>query len=351
MIDLGIKGGGYGGINVGNLGGRISSASPIIIDPNLPFEERYKLRIEQERQRRQSVGLDTGEGWASPQWLEQLRNEMLAEDSQRKLEDLQNPQSGSGLDYKYFADILKNYIATGDPNLSRYKQSLYGDVNRSFDKGATTLRENLAGSGMLRSGAGQNAFATLEGGRTGAISEANTQLAAQDQAFRQGALQNLLGVFGQETSWKEFLMNLLTNQNQFTAQNRLQSDQFEFGKGQSKFNFWRDLLPGLIGAGGQVGAAYAGKGTGGTKAGAGAGAGMAGMAMSDIKVKKNIKYIGISKEGIPIIEFNYINNDDNRYRGVLAHDVEKIKPWAVIEIDGIKMVDYTKIDVPFEVIR
>lgn len=344
--DLGIGGGYFGGnISLGDLGKARDSVSPTI-DPNAPFEERFKQRVEQEKQRRQRVGLNTGEGWASPSWLEQLRNEMQAEDTQRTITNLQNPESGSGLDYKYFADLLRGYIAKGDPNQSLYKQSLYGDVNKSFDKGATTLRENLAGSGMLRSGVGQNAFATLEGGRTGAISEANTQLAAQDQSFRQGALQNLLGVFGQETSWKEYLMNLLNNQNQFGQQSRLQRDQYDFEKGQSKFNFWRDLLPGLISGGSKVWAASAGK-TPVPVPASGAGA----MAMSDIRVKKNIKYIGISKEGLPIIEFNYINNDDNRYRGVSAQSVEKIKPSAVIEIDGIKMVDYSKIDVPFEVVE
>ena len=67
---------------------------------------------------------------------------------------------------------------------------------------------------------------------------------------------------------------------------------------------------------------------------------------SDVALKENLSYRGKSPSGIPIYEFNYIDDKDTRYRGVLAQDV----PWAseVHEASGYKLVDYSKIDVDFE---
>lgn len=83
------------------------------------------------------------------------------------------------------------------------------------------------------------------------------------------------------------------------------------------------------------------------------GVGSAGItaAFSDARVKENIEIIGESPSGIPIVEFNYKNRSfgDKRYRGVLAQDILKTHPKAVIfnkEYDCY-MVDYEQIDVPF----
>lgn len=81
----------------------------------------------------------------------------------------------------------------------------------------------------------------------------------------------------------------------------------------------------------------------------GAGIGAAAMA-SDQNLKENIKHISFSPSGIPICEFEYKNKNfgKGRYVGVMAQDVEKIIPEAVITTDeGYKMVDYSMIDVNF----
>lgn len=74
------------------------------------------------------------------------------------------------------------------------------------------------------------------------------------------------------------------------------------------------------------------------------GIGGAAAGLSDRNAKENIKYIGKSNSGIPIVEFNYKGMKE-RYVGVIAQDLEKIVPDAVIEENGIKKVDYSKIDV------
>ena len=69
---------------------------------------------------------------------------------------------------------------------------------------------------------------------------------------------------------------------------------------------------------------------------------------SDVKLKENIKYIGSSKQGHNIWEFNYVGNS-KRYRGAMAQEVAKINPMAVsiAEDAGGRYltVDYSKIDV------
>ena len=69
---------------------------------------------------------------------------------------------------------------------------------------------------------------------------------------------------------------------------------------------------------------------------------------SDVKLKENIKYVGSSKQGHNIWEFNYVG-DSKRYRGAMAQEVAKINPMAVgiAEDAGGRYltVDYSKIDV------
>ena len=72
-------------------------------------------------------------------------------------------------------------------------------------------------------------------------------------------------------------------------------------------------------------------------------------ALSDRRLKENIKQVGTSPKGYNIYEFNY-KGDKTRFRGAMAQDVVKKNPMAV----GIKQnhltVDYSKIDVNMEVV-
>ena len=71
---------------------------------------------------------------------------------------------------------------------------------------------------------------------------------------------------------------------------------------------------------------------------------------SDIRLKENIVRTGKSPKGYPIYEFNYKNDPGTRYRGVMAHDLVTSKPDAISRINGYLAVDYSKLDVDFEVI-
>ena len=63
------------------------------------------------------------------------------------------------------------------------------------------------------------------------------------------------------------------------------------------------------------------------------------MGPSDIRIKENIVSDGTTYNGHNVYHFNFIG-DDVRRRGVMAQEVEQSRPDAVVEIDGIKHVNY-----------
>lgn len=67
----------------------------------------------------------------------------------------------------------------------------------------------------------------------------------------------------------------------------------------------------------------------------------AGISKSDRRLKKNIRLVGRDERtGLNLYEFQYLD-DDKRYRGVMADEVERVKPEAVVrDNDGYAMVNY-----------
>ena len=70
---------------------------------------------------------------------------------------------------------------------------------------------------------------------------------------------------------------------------------------------------------------------------------------SDIRLKENIKQVGVSPQGYKIYEFNY-KGGDVRFRGAMAQDVLTKNPTAVGIDQNYLTVDYSKIDVNMEVV-
>lgn len=61
---------------------------------------------------------------------------------------------------------------------------------------------------------------------------------------------------------------------------------------------------------------------------------------SDIRAKENIRHIGKTNDGQNLWFFTYKDDPTTPHIGLMAQEVEKIHPEAVVEIDGIKHVDY-----------
>ena len=72
--------------------------------------------------------------------------------------------------------------------------------------------------------------------------------------------------------------------------------------------------------------------------------------LSDRRLKRNIHYVGKSN-GHNIYEFEYIqDNKRQKHIGVMADEVIKIKPEAVVTMpDGYMAVNYAMIGVPHAV--
>lgn len=64
---------------------------------------------------------------------------------------------------------------------------------------------------------------------------------------------------------------------------------------------------------------------------------------SDRRLKKDIKEIGETHDGLPIYSFKYKNGDDQQRIGVMADEAREKHPDAVHRVGGIDTVDYEKI--------
>jgi hypothetical protein len=68
-------------------------------------------------------------------------------------------------------------------------------------------------------------------------------------------------------------------------------------------------------------------------------------AKSDINLKQNIKRVGVTDSGLPVYTYQYKSNPSLTLMGVMAQDVQKVKPEAVTTTDdGMLAVYYNLID-------
>ena len=74
-------------------------------------------------------------------------------------------------------------------------------------------------------------------------------------------------------------------------------------------------------------------------------------AASDIYLKEDIRLMG-EENGFPIYHFRYKSDPTHtKYRGVMAQDVQKIMPEAVMDVGGYLAVDYGRIGVEMAAIQ
>jgi hypothetical protein len=69
---------------------------------------------------------------------------------------------------------------------------------------------------------------------------------------------------------------------------------------------------------------------------------------SDRRVKTLIESVGVDERtGLTLYEFNYIDDPDHRYRGVMADEVKEFMPEAVVRYEGenFDRVDYSKLGI------
>jgi Protein of unknown function (DUF3300)/Chaperone of endosialidase len=114
-----------------------------------------------------------------------------------------------------------------------------------------------------------------------------------------------------------------------------------FGNVQSGQMANRDAARGRASLGG------GGPGGGGMRGGGGGGLGGGGR-RSDIRLKHDLTLLGRLDDGLGFYRFSY-NGSDKAYVGVIAQEVQKVMPEAVVRgRDGYLRVDYNRLGVRFE---
>jgi hypothetical protein len=73
------------------------------------------------------------------------------------------------------------------------------------------------------------------------------------------------------------------------------------------------------------------------------GMGVAKMFLSDRRMKCYLEKIGEMDCGIPVYRYEYIGSPQ-KVIGVMAQDVEPIVPSAVLDVFGVKFVDYGELE-------
>ena len=115
--------------------------------------------------------------------------------------------------------------------------------------------------------------------------------------------------------------NSAVQQGQFDRNFDMQQEQFQQGLAQNAANAKRasrdSMISGLFGMGSAA-------------------------IKSDRRLKTNIKAVGKTDGGLTVYTYNYIWGGPTQM-GVMAQDVEEKDPSAVVEIDGFKAVDYSKV--------
>ncbi len=143
--------------------------------------------------------------------------------------------------------------------------------------------------------------------------------------FGQGNPGGVLGMSAQAPALNIQPANLVG-----ATSNETQALQNQYAAQEQQY---QGLMSGLFGTAGTVLGAMAG-GPFGAMAG-----GAAGKAFSDRRLKHKIKRVGKLDNGLPVYSFEYLGNSTPQI-GLMADEVERLRPEAVTEVNGIKLVDY-----------
>lgn len=201
-------------------------------------------------------------------------------------------------------------------------RQLYGNEQQQEFQRASTARQQMIGErGQLY---GQDLAA-----RQAAIGERG-DIFQQDLAARQALLGERMGLQG--TQYQQLLNAAQMGQAAVANQAaNLQGAAANIGElyaqqanaysaaQMAQANQRAAMFQGLLGAGATGLGAYA--------------------ALSDRRMKEDINQVGTLDSGLPVYTFRY-KGQPTVHMGVMAQDVEKVNPDAVVEIDGIKHVYY-----------
>ena len=313
----------------------------------------------------QGIGLDTAanqqgfnQALASGQYgntgtQQNFGNALAAQQAQNAAQgqgfnqQLQSGQFGNQAQLASFGANLQNQQAQNQAIAQNYQQGM-GTQAAQNQAAAQNFGQNVANQQLANAAIGQNYQQGMgtQAAQNQALAQ-NQATATQQQQLNNAAQlqqynQNLGSAqFGNQAALQEFQKQMtLRNQplNEITglmSGSQLQMPQFQGYNPTS-------ITPAPIFAGAQAQGAANMQNYGIQQSGANAGLsglfGLAGAALSDRRLKSNIKQIGTHKLGIGIYEYDILGE---RQQGVMADEVEKVMPKAVLmHPSGYKMVNY-----------
>lgn len=218
--------------------------------------------------------------------------------------------------------------------MNPFNDSVIGGINNQANGNFSILKQNLNQAGQFGSNRqmlGANDIELQRQNQIGSLLQ-NQYNQALGQVFnnlvpqRQQDAQNLLGIGQQQR-----MLDLQTKQAPISALQAGTSMIAPFNSSASNGYGTSSSSTGIIPA--------LGSAAGGT------GAAMAGFTASDRDLKENIKPLG-KENGYKIYEFSYKGNS-RRFKGVMAQEVQKINPMAVIKTLHGLAVNYAMIGVEF----
>lgn len=227
----------------------------------------------------------------------------------------------------------------------------FGDARTGIEQATNTFNNNVAREGLIGN-AYNSAFNTAIGA---GAQDSSGQFGAStaNAGYNETALNRMLGgatalqgaqqgQLGADTT-----ANTMTQQDTAQAQANLTAQYNQWLMAQQYPFQTAGLMNSTIGAANPASPTTTTKtepdNSGYAMLGTALGVGAKFLPASDIRLKEDIEPAGALKDGTPLYLYNYKNDPRKiRHVGVMAQDVEKIRPDAVHEAGGFKFVDYEK---------
>lgn len=247
-----------------------------------------------------------------------------------------NASGGVGAGGLNSANMAQGSLARAmDPNVrSQYTDQL---VQNTIDRIMPGINSSFAGSGMSGSGLhAQNLASGVSSGVAGVLDNAWQQ--GENRALQAAGM--VPGINNAAYGAVNFL-DTMGRGNQQQNQAEINAAVLQDQQAQTAdLNAIQDYLALTSGVGGMFGVQSSRQSQSpGLLGMLGFGLQAAPLMFSDRRLKENVKKVGKTDDGLNVYTYNYKGNP-LRHMGVMAQEVEKVKPGAVGEIGGFKAVDY-----------
>jgi|TARA_R100000501_G_C2603584_1_gene99999 hypothetical protein len=265
------------------------------------------------------------------------------------------------------AGIAAGAVLVGSTAYGAYKGSQQGKAYDDALAAAGDIKaerldvareQKSIGMDITKTGYG-SALSAYQSGQTNIGMGANMQLRRAQAFGAQAQSQSGLATSGTienrlKAQTGDLMAKYKTDMTKLFETKELAGKERDIGVAKINKSFWEDEITAEQAYQDTIAGLDDSSGWSGAAEGFGAGIGTAvqvGTAVSDRRLKENIDYIGDSPSGIKIYEFNYVDKD-TRYRGAIANELADSHPSAVSKNkDGYYMLDYSKIDVDFEIVK